>query len=203
MIHKQAFSYLPASIPSLLALGVLAIAMGSCRPHLEVSEATNPQPNISQTKAVAATSSPSIPQAKSVQAAKRLVHVNLDEEGIALRGYDPVSYFTEAEPIKGQKSYSVVWNNATWYFTSAENRDLFSQAPKKYAPANGGYCTFGIVLGKKFDGDPQVWSVIKSRLYVFLNEEVQSKFLQDSTGNLQKVTANWPVIQFKSPEELQ
>lgn len=202
MIHKQVFSYPLSSIPSLLALGVLAIAMGSCRPHFEVSEAANSQPNIPPTKAVAANSPPSVPPTKAVQAAKNRVHVNLDEEGIALRGYDPVSYFTEAEPIKGQKTYSVVWNNATWYFTSAENRDLFSQTPKKYAPANGGYCTFGIVLGKKFDGDPRVWSVIKSRLYVFLNEEVQSKFLQDSTGNLQKVTANWPAIQFKSPEEL-
>lgn len=143
-----------------------------------------------------------VAQVEAAQAVKDLFHMNLDEQGTALRGYDPVSYFTGDAPTKGQNEYSLTWNNATWHFATAENRDLFSQDPDKYAPANGGYCTFGIVLRKKFDGDPQVWSVIKSRLYVFLNEEVQQKFLQDSTGNLQKVSANWPIIQFESPEEL-
>ena len=188
MIRKQAFSGTSSSIPSFLVLGLLAIGMGSCRPHLEVPRAANPQANP--------------PQTETVPTAETLVHMNLDEEGIALRGYDPVSYFTEGEPVKGQEAYSFVWKEVTWHFTTAENRDLFSREPEKYAPANGGYCTFGIVLGKKFDGDPKVWSVIKSRLYVFLNEEVQQKFLLDSTGNLQKVAANWPIIQFKSPEEL-
>ncbi|MEM9220753.1 MAG: YHS domain-containing (seleno)protein [Cyanobacteria bacterium P01_F01_bin.150] len=166
----------------------MAIGINSCRTPAELSEASNPQEPSSQREAV--------------QSEENLVHLNLDEEGIALRGYDPVAYFTEGEPVKGQKNYSFVWNDATWYFATAENRDLFSQEPEKYEPANGGYCTFGIVLRKKFDGDPQVWSVIKSRLYVFLNEDVQQKFLQDSTGNLQKVSANWPTIQFKAPEEL-
>ena len=187
MIQKRAFNFISFSIPYLV-LGLLAIGIGSCRPHSRVSEASNVQLNVSPTE--------------EVQIGQNLAHMNLDEGGIALRGYDPVSYFTEDSPVKGLEAFSFVWNDATWHFATAENRSLFSRAPEKYAPANGGYCTFGIVLRKKFDGDPQVWSVIKSRLYVFLNEEVQQKFLQDSTGNLQKVAANWPIIQFKSPEEL-
>lgn len=188
MFRKCVLNLNSSSLPYLLLLGGLAIGINSCRTPAELSEASNPQEPSSQREAV--------------QSEENLVHLNLDEEGIALRGYDPVAYFTEGEPVKGQKNYSFVWNDATWYFATAENRDLFSQEPEKYEPANGGYCTFGIVLRKKFDGDPQVWSVIKSRLYVFLNEDVQQKFLQDSTGNLQKVSANWPTIQFKAPEEL-
>ncbi|NEQ52588.1 MAG: YHS domain-containing protein [Leptolyngbya sp. SIO3F4] len=188
MIRKRAFNVTSFPLPSLFVLGVLALVMSGCRIQPEGSNADSSQANLSQTEIL--------------QSFSHLVHMNLDEEGIALRGYDPVSYFTEGEPIKGEEAHSFVWNDATWYFATAENRNLFSQNPEQYAPANGGYCTFGIVLRKKFDGDPQVWSVIKSRLYVFLNEEVQQKFLQDSTGNLQKVSANWPVIQFKSPEDL-
>ncbi len=188
MIRQQAGNITSASMTYLLVFGVLAVGLSSCSPNSEVSDLSSAQERTHQ--------------AEIEQTGQDLVHMNLDEEGIALRGYDPVSYFTEGEPVQGQVAHSLVWNHATWYFTTANNRTLFSREPVKYAPANGGYCTFGIVLGKKFDGDPKVWSVIKSRLYVFLNEDVQQKFLLDSNGNLQKVTANWPSIQFKSPEEL-
>ena len=188
MLKKQVFNATSSYIQVLLVLGILAIGIGGCNANSEMSNAANSQENVSQPE--------------TAKADQNLAHMNLDEDGIALRGYDPVAYFTEGEPIKGQEVYSFAWKEATWHFVTAENRDLFSHEPEKYAPANGGYCTFGIVLGKKFDGDPKVWSVIKSRLYVFLNEEVQQKFLQDSTGNLQKVAVNWPSIQYKSPEEL-
>lgn len=188
MIRKRTFNVTFSSMTGFVVLGLLAVGLGSCRSQSEIVDASSAQETA--------------PQTETVPTEADLVHLNLDEEGTALRGYDPVSYFTAGKPVKGQAAYSFVWNDATWRFASAENRDLFSNEPEKYAPANGGYCTFGIVLRKKFDGDPQVWSVIKSRLYVFLNEEVQQKFLQDSTGNLQKVATNWPVIQFQAPEEL-
>lgn len=128
--------------------------------------------------------------------------LNLDERGRALKGYDPVAYFSEGEPVEGQDEFSFDWDNATWYFANAENRDKFAANPEKFAPANGGYCTFGVVLGKKFDGDPNVWSLHENKLYVFLNEEVKTKFLQDTVGNLKKVTDTWPQIASKSPADL-
>ncbi|MEM7061772.1 MAG: YHS domain-containing (seleno)protein [Cyanobacteria bacterium P01_B01_bin.77] len=191
MISRQTSRFTASSIFHYLVLGSLVLVIGGCSFHSEIADVAS-----------TAASQESSAQPKTAQTQVPQVHLNLDETGIALRGYDPVSYFTEDGPVKGQKAHSFTWNDATWHFATAENRDLFSNEPEKYAPANGGYCTFGIVLKKKFDGDPQVWSVIKSRLYVFLNEDVQQKFLQDSTGNLQKVAANWPIIQFKSPEEL-
>ena len=188
MFKKRIFNVTFSSMTCFVVLGLLTVGLGSCRSQSDVVDTSSAQENA--------------PQTETEQIEKDLVHLNLDEEGIALRGYDPVSYFTEGQPVEGQAVHSFVWNDAIWHFASAKNRDLFSNEPEKYAPANGGYCTFGIGLSKKFDGDPLVWSVVKSRLYVFLNEDVQQKFLQDSTGNLQKVATNWPVIQFQSTEEL-
>ncbi|NJL85682.1 MAG: hypothetical protein HC886_06410 [Leptolyngbyaceae cyanobacterium SM1_1_3] len=132
-----------------------------------------------------------------------LPHFNLDEQGWALRGYDPVAYFDENRAIKGSQQFITEWEGALWSFISAENRDLFTNNPETYAPANGGYCTFGVVLAKKFDGDPNVWLLHNKRLYVFLNEEVKSQFLQDINDNLAKVESNWPQIKDKSSEALE
>ena len=57
----------------------------------------------------------------------------------AIDGYDPVAYFVSNAAAKGAKAYTHKWNGADWYFVSAENRDLFTANPEKYAPRYGGY----------------------------------------------------------------
>lgn len=118
---------------------------------------------------------------------------NLNANGVMMHGYDPVSYRGEA-PTMGSADISVEWDGATWHFTSEENRQRFQEAPTDYAPSLGGYCTFGIVLEKKLDGDPLVYWMQDDALYLFLNEEVQQKFMQDISGNLEKVSAGWSRI---------
>ena len=65
--------------------------------------------------------------------------VNQTSLGVAIKGYDSVAYHTEGRAVKGQSQYSQAWNDAEWYFTSAENRDLFAADPERYAPQYGGY----------------------------------------------------------------
>ncbi len=65
--------------------------------------------------------------------------VNKDFVGVAIKGYDPVAYFTEGEPVKGKSEFSHSWNEAKWYFASETNRDLFASDPERYAPQYGGY----------------------------------------------------------------
>ena len=65
--------------------------------------------------------------------------VNKDFFGVAIKGYDPVAYFTEGEAVKGKKEFSHSWNEAKWYFASANNRDRFASDPEHYAPQYGGY----------------------------------------------------------------
>ena len=144
-------------------------------------------------------SSSAAPQAQTSAAVAPPVHVNLDLSGMALGGHDPVAYHQQEQAVRGKSEYTARWDDATWLFASAENRDAFSANPEQFAPANGGFCTFGVVLNKKFDGNPKVWAIEAGRLHVFLNEEVKRKFYLDKTGNLEKVERNWPQIKNKSP----
>lgn len=59
--------------------------------------------------------------------------------GVAIKGYDPVAYFTQDKAIKGKSSMFYVWNEAEWHFDNAGHRDLFAADPKKYAPRHSGF----------------------------------------------------------------
>ena len=74
--------------------------------------------------AALALSSPAVAQKAEVYA---------DRSG-AIRGYDPVAYFTAGRSVKGSTQFSHEWRGATWRFASAENRDAFAAAPETYAP---------------------------------------------------------------------
>ncbi len=63
---------------------------------------------------------------------------------VAIKGYDPVAYFTQNQAVEGSPQYSHHWLGATWYFASAEHRDMFMRDPAKYAPQYGGYCADGV-----------------------------------------------------------
>ncbi len=65
--------------------------------------------------------------------------INKDTFGVAIKGYDTVAYHTEGKAVLGRSEYAHEWNDAVWYFSSAENRDLFAADPERYAPQYGGY----------------------------------------------------------------
>jgi hypothetical protein len=65
--------------------------------------------------------------------------INTNWQGIAVKGYDPVAYFTKGQPMKGKKKFEFEWNGAKWRFADAEHLDLFKSDPEKYAPQYGGY----------------------------------------------------------------
>ncbi len=87
--------------------------------------------------------------------------------GLALVGYDAVSYFTEAKAVKGDKAHSLEWENATWLFASNSNRQKFLADPDSYAPQYGGYCSNQMSLGHLSDIDGEVWRIIDNKLYLF------------------------------------
>ena len=65
--------------------------------------------------------------------------VNKTFFGVAIKGYDTVAYHTEGRAVKGKSEFSHKWNDAKWYFTSVQHRDLFAADPEHYAPQYGGY----------------------------------------------------------------
>jgi YHS domain-containing protein len=86
---------------------------------------------------------------------------------VAIKGYDTVAYFTENKAMEGSAKYSTRWLGASWYFASAENRDLFKDDPVKYAPQYGGHCADGVSLGTVTTNiDPKAWRIIEGKLYL-------------------------------------
>ena len=65
--------------------------------------------------------------------------INTNWLGVAIKGYDPVAYFTEGRAVKGKKEFEYKWQDAKWRFSSAANRDKFAADPPAYAPKYGGY----------------------------------------------------------------
>lgn len=128
--------------------------------------------------------------------------VNVDVAGIALRGYDPVAYFTIGKPTPGDKQFTATYDGAQYLFASAANRDAFVAEPAKFAPAYGGFCAMGAVFGKKLDTDPTLWRVVDGKLYLNVGEPAQKRWLEDVPGNITKANENWPSIMNAAPKAL-
>ena len=114
--------------------------------------------------------------------------------GKAIKGYDPVAYFTEGKPVKGDSDYSLDWNGATWQFSSADNLKAFTDNPDQYAPQYGGYCAWAVSQGYTAKIDPDAWTVHDGKLYLNYSKGVRSQWSGDIPGNIKKGDANWPKL---------
>ncbi len=115
-------------------------------------------------------------------------------KGVAVGGYDPVAFFTDGKPVKGNKDLTTNYDGATWRFASAANRDAFQADPAKYAPQYGGYCAYAVSKGSTAKGDPQAWTVHDGKLYLNYNKNVRAMWAKDIPGNVKKGDANWPAV---------
>ncbi len=116
------------------------------------------------------------------------------QDGVAIRGYDPVAYFTAGQPTPGNSEFTHDWQGATWQFSSAENRDLFSGDPEQYAPQYGGYCAWAVKEGTTAPIDPQAWKIVDGKLYLNLNPSIQKRWQKDIPGHIAKADQNWPDV---------
>lgn len=122
------------------------------------------------------------------------IDANADINDVAIKGYDPVSYFTDSKPVKGSTEYTATYKNAIYQFSSADHRDLFRENPEKYAPQFGGFCAFGVTKERKFDTDPTAWKITDGKLYLNLNKNVQKLWLKDVPGHIASADDIWPEI---------
>jgi YHS domain-containing protein len=111
---------------------------------------------------------------------------------IAVSGYDPVAFFTEAKPVNGSPFISAEYQGATYFFANEEHKKLFAASPEKYAPQFGGYCAYGVAIDKLFPVDINTWQVRDGKLYLNLNSDILKKFNADFAGNVAKAEKNWP-----------
>ena len=117
--------------------------------------------------------------------------------GIAIKGYDPVAYFTKGRAMKGSEAFAHKWLGTPWHFANANHRDLFVADPVKYAPQFGGYCALGVAYGQNTANiDPEAWRIIDGKLYLNADKRAAAEFEQ-SPGELAKAKTNWPKIKAK------
>jgi YHS domain-containing protein len=81
--------------------------------------------------------------------------VNVDSQGVILKGYDAVVYFKQGKPVKGDLKIKSSYQGATYLFASTENKADFDKDPAKYAPQYGGFCAYGVTLGVLADIEAQ------------------------------------------------
>ena len=123
--------------------------------------------------------------------------VNIDTQGLAIKGYDPVAYFTEGRAMKGSKAFAHEWLGETWHFANARHRDLFAADPVKYAPQFGGYCALGVAYDQNTANiDPEAWRIIDGKLYLTYDKGSAAE-LEEIPGELTKAKTNWPKVKAK------
>ncbi len=119
-------------------------------------------------------------------------------DGVAIKGYDTVAYFTDGHPMKGSPELSYKWLGETWYFASAEHRDLFVANPIKYAPQYGGYCAMAMSDGEVgADVQPETgWRILDGKLYLFA-PPFEEDWNAGPEAVVAKANAQWPTVEAK------
>ena len=128
----------------------------------------------------------------SATAALAVDPINKTRAGVAIRGYDPVAYFTDSGPAEGSSDHAQEWNGATWRFSSEKNRALFAADPEKYAPRYGGYCAWAVSQNDTAGIDPNAWKIVDGKLYLNYSVKIQEKWSKDIPGNIASGDRNWP-----------
>lgn len=105
-----------------------------------------------------------------------------NRHGVAMKGYDPVAYFTVGAPTKGSAEITHQWADALWRFASEEHRDLFAADPLSYAPQFGGNCAVAAATGHRVKASPKRWRIEEDgRLY--LNKDRFAALLHGPLSN--------------------
>ena len=113
---------------------------------------------------------------------------------VAIKGYDPVAYFTVGKPTRGRPDVSLAWDEHSYQFSSPENRALFKANPARYAPQFSDYCAMALSKGEIVEADPENWTVVDGKLYIFGKPVGPELFRKDVTGNLAKAESNRKVL---------
>lgn len=127
----------------------------------------------------------------------RLKHFNL-VNSVAIKGYDPVAYFTNNKAVKGSKQFSSTVEGVTYFFSSATNKEMFSKSPKSYEPQYGGWCAYAMgATNEKVEVDPETFKILDGKLFLFYHSWVNNtlnKWNKDEKNLHTKADLNWKNI---------
>ena len=115
---------------------------------------------------------------------------------LAIKGYDPVAYFTDGHPVQGLPDFQYVWDDHVYRFASAEHRNMFKADPVRYAPQFGNFCAMALAIRQVIVADPQNWLISDGKLYVFGSPAPAGPvlFQKDLAGNIKKANENRSIL---------
>jgi len=129
--------------------------------------------------------------------------INIDPSGVAIQGYDAVSYFNSKKPQKGDLKFKAVHEESTYLFSNEVHRQEFLKNPLKYIPAYGGWCAYAVADSKsKIEVDPKSYLIQEGRLLLFYNgflSDTRAKWKKDEKEFLKRADKNWPEAEKTEP----
>ncbi|MBJ7578286.1 hypothetical protein JHC09_10360 [Devosia sp. MC532] len=114
--------------------------------------------------------------------------------GVAIEGMDPVSYFTDPAPLKGQPQYEYTWMGVPWQFANEANMQVFMGHPEVYSPQYGGHGGMSMARGFVSDADPKIYTVFKGRLFLFYSAANREAFLLAPDAAALKGAEHWVTL---------
>jgi YHS domain-containing protein len=117
--------------------------------------------------------------------------MNVDSNGVILKGYDPVAYFTRHQAVKGNPAIQTRFGDVIYYFVSVANKVAFSKNPSRYVPQYGGFCAGHVSKGELKDSDPTAFFIYKGKLYVSSTADSAKEFRSNTDENIRKADENW------------
>lgn len=128
---------------------------------------------------------------------------NVNDNGVAINGYDVVAYFTRNEAVRGNQKHEAQYKGVKYWFASEEDKNRFLKDPDKYVPQYGGYCAFAMGMkNAKVPSDPNTFKLYNGKLYLFFNDYYQGEpfntiipWNADEQNLKKKADANWKKMQ--------
>jgi YHS domain-containing protein len=114
--------------------------------------------------------------------------------GIAISGFDPVSYFTGGGPKAGHPDFELSRDGTVWRFSNEGNRAAFAGHPEVYTPRFGGYDAVAIARGASVPGHPLYWVMAGERVYLFYSEQARAEFIADPGSVIERAARRWPDV---------
>lgn len=120
--------------------------------------------------------------------------------GAVIEGYDPVAYFTQKQAVMGKPEFKATHKGGEFWFSTAENRDLFAKNPNQYAPQYGGYCAYAVAAKNDLVRvDPTAWKIVDGKLYLNYDKDIQTIWEKDMKKYLELSEKNWPKLNQSTP----
>lgn len=127
--------------------------------------------------------------------AKSIASVAAAKVPLAIKGYDPVAYFTTGKPARGLPEIEYEWDERRYRFSRAEHRELFKADPVRYAPQFANFCAMALSKGEIVIADPENWLISDGKLYIFGEAIGPALFQRDLAGNVMKANQNRALIE--------